>query len=268
MQLLYGIRKIRMVKKIILNGNHKKIDKSFGYVVGTYLSDGWIGNESVIGLTVKDKDFALEFKKNLENWSGLKTKYSEHDGWGNAKGKYYRVAIYSVMAARFLRKFINERFNVIYKFNSEIKGIILRGMFDGDGWATIHEGKTRKTNVRMIGFTNIEKRNSMLIHNILNEFGIKNSIRENNHSGFNSKKINYVISITGKTNFEKFNEKIGFTIKRKKDKLNKILNSYKKKLSIEEKIERTKKYNKEYYYLNRKKILQQKKEYDKNRRKF
>jgi len=108
----------------------------------------------------------------------------------------------------------------------------------------------------------------MLIHNILNEFGIKNSIRENNHSGFNSKKINYVISITGKTNFEKFNEKIGFTIKRKKDKLNKILNSYKKKLSIEEKIERTKKYNKEYYYLNRKKILQQKKEYDKNRRKF
>jgi len=40
----------------------------------------------VIGLTVKDKDFALEFKKNLENWSGLKTKYSEHDGWGNAKG--------------------------------------------------------------------------------------------------------------------------------------------------------------------------------------
>lgn len=204
------------------------VSNSLGYVIGTYLSDGWNMNERIIGLTVKDKDFALEFKRHLEMWSGLPCKIKEYNGWGNAKGKYYRVSLNSIRGTKFLIYLVRDYWDSILNFPIKVKCNILRGLFDGDGGVGLSNINNRKKIVRNISFTNTDFEIISLVKEFLNELRIKNSVYSRIHSGFGGRKILYTISITGLDNITNFHQRINFSIKRKRDKLIELLRTYNK----------------------------------------
>ena len=115
----------------------KKLSKDLGYVLGVAYSDGHVNTiQRKVILRVTDKDFALEFKKILERWSGFKAKFAT---WVPkpklhilSKKRIYLVYIDSKEASEFLRSF---DITILKRSKKDVKCTFLRGMFDSDGYA-------------------------------------------------------------------------------------------------------------------------------------
>lgn len=107
-----------------------KTSKEFAYILGVIYGDGSYrlrkdkrGTSGAITLKVKDKDFALNFKKIIEKWSGIKAKY-----YVNEKNEHL-VGLYSIDASR-----IVDNFNLhdVLSWNKRFQYEFLRGLFDSD----------------------------------------------------------------------------------------------------------------------------------------
>ena len=108
--------------------------------------------------------------------------------------------------------------------NEKMKAYFLRGFFDGDG-SMGFSGSGRKVH-REIGCVNKDERLIKSISMYLTELGIENRIRKTIGSGFNPNGTYYVVYIYGKRNILNFYKKVGFSIKRKQEKLASALSSY------------------------------------------
>lgn len=113
------------------------------------------------------------------------------------------------------------------KFTDDMKIGFLKGLFDSEGSANNSQLNNPKLAKRRISFCNCNKNIIDIIKILLNDFGIKCSLYRKVGSGFNPNCISYTMEIRGKNNLEWFYNNIGFTIKRKQDKLLVAINSFK-----------------------------------------
>lgn len=209
----------KLSKKSIL------LSKELAYILGVVYGDGnvhaykdKVRSSGWIALKVKDKDFALEFKRTLEKWSNFDIKFFLD------KNGFYHTVLYSRNAAIFLMGFDS---NEIFKASKVIQLYFLKGLYDSEGTVAGSNLDFPQKAARHIGFYNNNKKIISIVNSLLKEMEIKHSIRSRIHSGFGSKKVQYEIIITGSQNMYTFYKHIGFSIKRKQERLKKVLNSYK-----------------------------------------
>jgi len=210
-----------------LSINHNKLSNELAYVLGAVEGDGYLGfgkfrgriTKGCIGLEVKDKDFALCFKDNLEKWSGLSVSFRKRNNTDR-----FVSTLFSLRAAQFINKY---NINSLVKANSKLKSNFLRGLFDSEGNVSGSNLDRPKISTRFIGFFNTNLKLIYLVKKLLESLGIEIQNIDKRIGGFKNS-LCYRLRIGGKENLKRFRDKIGFSIKRKNKKLDDILKSYKK----------------------------------------
>lgn len=208
---------------------HNRITENKAYVIGSCLGDN-IGNLNIfvgkkrqqtycVGVNCGiDKDFAITFKKNIETEYKVKPNIiKKKKSWivyTYSKNIWYDVRKYVVLGSK--EWLIKESL-----FNDKIKKNIitklLQGFFDAEG--VIFDGGIKIECVNKKGLKQIKK--------LLNELKIKTTkICKSKHKP--SKLINkdseaYYITIGQLPSMIRFKKIINLSIKRKKDKLNRII---------------------------------------------
>jgi len=188
----------------------KQNSKELAYILGVIYGDGFLGKWE-IKLKVKDKDFAENFSKCISTWSGYNCPAKKN------KENLFLVRLYSTQACKFLsRKKLIETKN----WTLEDKISFLRGLFDSEGCAP---DATKRA--KSIIFYNSNKKIINIVSFLLRELGIAHSVipRKSSKGKIGSRefirKKSYYIAITSYENKKKFYRLIGFSIKRKQDKL-------------------------------------------------
>lgn len=211
--------KLREFRKEKLNELSRRISSDFGYVLGTVLGDGYVtfpkSGGGYIGLSVVDRDFALAFKNSLEKWTGIKSRfYRYEDRW--------RVYLHSVVAAKFLKNFNTSK---LLHVAEDVKCAFLKGLFDSEGTISIASKRIRfyNSNIRLVN----------LVKTLLCGLGVeKVKIYKRGEEIHTIKgrecliKPLYTVYISTRKNLEIFEQKIRFSIKRKQEKLERILKTY------------------------------------------
>jgi len=189
---------------------------NLGYVIGVILGDGCIYMNSrkykyFIQLIVKDKDFAEFFAKIFEKWSKKRVsvkfikRLEKHKKTGEKfYSPYYSVIIYSKNISIFLEDKI-KLLNWIYKSTKSLKIGVIKGLWDSEGHYSSYK----------LGFSNYDQNVMKLFLTLTNELGITfKTIKDGRESQSRG-------GIKTTYNFYKI---IGITIKRKRDKVEEILN--------------------------------------------
>ena len=200
-------------------------NKLLSYIFGAILGDGCLDNKNnnyAVELYVNDKDFALVFKKSLEEWSGFEVSF-------HINNKQYQVVLHSKSVVIFLEKYntISKIKKLVMKVEGEKE--FLLSMFDGEGWI----------GDKAIGISNNNKQLLLLCKKLLKNLGIESgkiyiSTKKNTPYKFSETDKgftnfnNYAFYINGKSNLIKFKDLVGFNIKRKQDKLVHEISSYRK----------------------------------------
>lgn len=198
-------------------------DKNLAYILGVIEGDGCIDRDYEIILNVNDKDFALTFKKVLENWTGFKVNIHSY----NKQSTSYKVTLNSKIVVTYLKRYTT--INKIEKVVKKVKGgsEFLQGMYDSEGCVGI----------KTIQISNNNKQLLLFCKKLLKNLDIESrKLRIGNKKGtpytFPSGKTgftnfnNYQFGITRRYNLINFKNLISFNIKRKQDKLTNELNSY------------------------------------------
>jgi hypothetical protein len=220
------IRKMAETKCNSLSASAYQMSPELAYILGVMLGDGSLTKRR-IGLITIDKDFALNFKKKLEKWSGLKGrlyKYFNKQTYIYKQGFCYSVFLNSRKARDFVKGLIYYRKTqrIYWKylkktsFTKEQKIAFLQGLYDSEGCIKTYR----------IDFSNTSYWLILLVKKHLNSLQIKPNISK-------GKKVkdrlrNYRVDITGKKNIFRFHSLISFSIKRKQNALNEMIASYKK----------------------------------------
>jgi len=215
--------KTTLLKHHQINKKAKILREDLAYIFGVIEGDGYCRKRKntkrtsgEIILKVKDKDFAEEFANRLKRWSGVNPKYWEKDG-------EFFTALYSVDAVDVIKKI---RLRELIISNKKVKSNFLKGMYDSEGGVIGTNLNRRKFACRWIHFSNNNEKLVKTVNRILNDLGIPHKIKSRIHSGFGSKKLQYEVLIFGLENFKKFYKNIGFSIKRKQNKLLEVIESY------------------------------------------
>jgi intein-encoded DNA endonuclease-like protein len=220
----------RSITKLIPNPYYKKLTKERAYILGVMCGDGcvfsgdahkkqWTYKNYIVHLSVKDKDFIDEFIKCVKSVYGItpslyfRNRNNKNKKWSN------------IWVAKITRKLIYEDLNS-YSFGckswcvpkeivnckkKDVVGHFLRGFYDSEGSVT--QGPRSFT----LSICSINKKALVQVKKLINGFGISTSRIYNNRPGL------FNIAICGNKNLEIFLKKIGFSIKRKQDKIKKRL---------------------------------------------
>jgi len=208
------------IKYILSN----QMSTEFAYILGVVYGDASVRvykdinrTGGYIILKVKDRDFALFFKRNLDIWSGREAKFKIKSNG------FYHTVLYSINHAKVIKKFNVDN---ILTTSSECKKTFLSGLFDSEGAVIGHNLNNRKKAKRWVHFSNNNTQIISLVTKLLNEFNIKYTLKSRIHSGFGSKKLQYEIIMYGLRNIVWFYKSRIFNIKRKVNKLKEIIESY------------------------------------------
>lgn len=204
--------------KIPLSELQKQFTHNIAYILGVCLGDACI-YPYCIKLEVIDEEFALEFKKALDDWSRMKAVLTLQKSKGVNRKPTYRVMFYSSQAIKFLKNFMDNRLNEILIGDKEIQASFLRGLYDSEGCVMIKNKK-----YCCLQFTNTNLKIINICEKLLKKFKIKFTRTKyvwNNHY-----KIRYDVRIYKIKSAKIFLNKIGFSIKRKQEKLKQIVNNY------------------------------------------
>jgi len=190
------------------------LDEDLAYVLGVIgPGDGFTFRDG-ISLETIDREFAEEFRQRVEKVTKLKCRFiSFYRGTPNRKPTY-RVILFSRQFRDFLAIFgVSFRHkewrvpDVIIQSQEGVKAAYLRAFFDSQ--ASVHKCIC------------IEVKNPQGLREIqrmLNDFHLRTYfVRRNNRENMCK------LWITGRSSLERFHSKIGFTIKRKHEKLEKWL---------------------------------------------
>ena len=213
---IYGNHKPRYKEPLI----NDELTKERAYILGVIgPGDGYITDRKYeIGLSVIDKDFADYFQYCLENTFRLKTSRSLEAPHGLSNNNFHRVSLYSKKVREYLYKKYEVHFKegswripkAVKETNLNVIGSYLRGFADSQGSV----GK------RAIALASSNFEGMKEIKSLLDLFNIRSTLYKT-EDGF-------IIAIYGRESLEIFNKEIGFAIKRKSEKLNNLLLSYKR----------------------------------------
>jgi len=212
-------------------GNINKFDEKpspeLGYVIGAMLSDGCLYFDGknylyLLLLAVNDKEYAEEFGRCLAKVLGKKEPYKPF--W-NKNLKQWVVKESSIQLFEFLnRPFEELKFYIEY--SKENVTSFLRALFDGDGSIYVKiKGERRKrqlylhnTNEKLLGYVQYLLKEYFGINSTLHLATKKGSIRHFPNKITKTTKDYYYlyVHVRGLLNFYKH---IGFTIKRKQQRL-------------------------------------------------
>jgi intein-encoded DNA endonuclease-like protein len=222
----------------------KKLTKEKAYILGVLAGDGSICRGihrldlSKIDLSVTDEEFAREFVRCLKKI--YRVRPSVYKRANNhlsilrgreirTKKPIYEACLRSVKAVEDLLSysvsFKTEDWRipeVIKRAPPEIKGSYLRGFFDSEGTAALHMNE----GCRYVYAFSKNMEGLKEVKNLLADIGIECKI-------FQQKSGLYGIILSGRKNIKRFAEFVGFTIKRKMQKLEHGLSTYKRTPSAE-----------------------------------
>lgn len=218
----------RPIIKPIDNPRYKELTNERAYLLGVMCGDGcvfsgiehkkkWTFRSHIVHLTVKDKDFIDEYmrcmkivyqvtpsltfrKRRKENWS---------DMW---VARLNRLRIYEDLSPyHFGTKTWTVPKEIKKSQNEEVIGAFLRGFYDSEGSVSVGpRGITisvHSTNIKGLKDVNI----------LVKKLGIATSKMKCDERGLPKK--SFYFTITHRRNFMNFISKIGFSIKRKEEKV-------------------------------------------------
>lgn len=214
------------VAKLITKVPPKKLilDENLGYILGTLKGDGYVGKYSksgvyIIGLEVVDKDFALYFKKVLDEWTGFEAIIKYYPKKSNS----YRVWLYSKFVVDYLKNFDIEKIKTASK---KIKRMFLRGFYDSEGCVP------KDVKAKFISISNQSRQLLQFCKDLLSNLGMESrpiriQSKKGDRTNFGVYSENhYELNIGNKENLIKFRDLVGFNIKRKQNNLIKMIDSY------------------------------------------
>lgn len=187
---------------------------SLAYVVGAVLADGCVFKSTayIVRLDVMDKDFAETFCKCLKE---VTTEYSpclyqsKRGTWIAAVGS---KKLYLAMKG----------FKLEWILEGEEKekqaSMFLRGFFDGEG--TVYASEPRA-----IYAYNTDYELMLFVQKCLSVVGIYTNIHKKTDNRVN-RSLCYILGIYGRENIQKYHNKVGFSIQRKQERLDKLIKSY------------------------------------------
>lgn len=178
------------------------------YVMGVLCGDGHIRPKTIRFEIRTDEEFAKEFSDCLKKVYGLYFPYKYYE----RRNSFVLYASCEIVCNDLLRYGSYGTFD--WRVPKEVKeskdekiiSSFLRGIFDS-------EGSTNKSSITM---ASVNKNGIEDIRELLKKIGIESKI------GICNRRYS-ILWIFRKQRFKIFREKVGFTIKRKKDKLNEIL---------------------------------------------
>ena len=193
--------------------NAKELSEELAYILGVAYCDGHISTKQRrIILSATDKEFVLKFKDKLEKWSKFKTRFYSRTlkkpDYIKARKLQYVSYIDSKEASIFLKDF---DLNKISNSNNSIKCAFLKGCFDSEGCVD--------KNGRIIFYnTNLKLIN--LVYCLLKSINIISIISSGMLKNQYSKAKNiYSLTINNINNKSLYFHNIGFSIKRKQERL-------------------------------------------------
>ncbi len=181
-----------------------KIIPEKAYIFGVLCGDAHINKMSIRFEIRRDKDFIEEFSKCFEIVYGLKYNYHYYE----KRNSYVLYISSKIICSDLLKEGDFRTFvwripkDILESKNELIISSFLRGFYDSEGSASKYCISASSSNNEGI------KEVSLL----LEKLGIKNKIIQ-------TKRKHYVVNITGKERIKLFKERIGFTIKRKMERI-------------------------------------------------
>jgi intein-encoded DNA endonuclease-like protein len=207
------------LRRKILCPSAKILTPELAYIVGALKGDGslvfYMNSSFRLKLAVNDLGFAQKFKEFGEKQFGLNGSYKiVQDRWH--KNPRHQVCFYS-KDLRFLKDFNLD----LILTNDEFKKEFINGFFDSEGWVVF---KSRLYQFQ-VWSCNTKKELLEFCQKILSSFEIKSKLYL-----FHSEKLKknplYRLCILGKKNIFLFYKNFSFTIPRKQDKLESIINHW------------------------------------------
>ena len=225
---LEGVER-RSITKPILNPYHKKLTESRAYILGVMCGDGcvfsgierkkkWEFKSYIVYLAVKDKDFLDEFVRHSKVVYGVEPRL------------YYRIRKKkkwsNIWIARYKRKSVHEDLapynfggstwkvpeEIINSDDEKIIAAFLRGFYDSEGSVSVYDKKIS------IVVCSTSKDGMQGVRELVGRLGIKAaSIGKENRK--DRRKQCYYFSIYTMDDAKKYLSKVGFSIKRKVDKI-------------------------------------------------
>ena len=185
--------------------DYSKISPEKAYIFGVLCGDACISNRSVRFEIRNDEDFIQEFSNCFEKVYGLKYNYHYY-----ARRNSYVLYISSQIIYNDLLNGNGDFKTFTWRVPEEImkskieslSSSFLRGFYDSEGSASKYCISVSSAN--KLGLENVSL--------LLNKFNIRNEVKKTK-AGY------YLITITGRERLKTFKEKIGFSIKRKMDRI-------------------------------------------------
>ena len=217
---IYNIKEIKEGSEILT------LDKA--YILGVLCGDGYLTTGYRVGLDCCDKDFVEYFLQCLNNvysmTSKIRLRYRERTNFGVARLQYSLQMCSKLVTRdllRYSKSFKSKEWilpSEIKQGNLLIKASFLKGLFDSEGGIRLlHKGA---------GYLQVCSGNNKSLLEVKemleSSFGIRCSVK------FNQNKVMILVS-TNYDSIKGFYDNIGFTIKRKQNRLVSVLNSYKRK---------------------------------------
>lgn len=203
------------MEKEILDLNKKEL----GYLLGVYLGDGYSYSDKVICLEAKDLDFVEEFKRNclaLDLNCPTRKRLNRNLFIASTCSK----SLFSI-----LESFILDR-NKIIELSNEQKIMFLKAIFDSEGTIYQHPDKSV-----FLAIYNTDEKLLATTKTILESFKFSPVIKKQKVSkGHFGKKQLFILSISTRKDIIRFGGLIGFSIRRKQEKLEKIIAYHKNKI--------------------------------------
>ncbi len=192
-----------------LTDSQRNMTPEFAYILGVMFGDGYNYGRNkahATGLGVIDKDFRDKFAEIIEKWSGKPPYLAEYIKRGR---RYFICLLYSKAVGEFILSYRNLRCVPPEVLNAKEKGIkimFIRGFADSEGYVGKYVIKISNKNTRLL----------MEIKDMLISLGFDSNglrIRKCTTNGV------YELDISRKRNIKLYKENVGFSIRRKQEKI-------------------------------------------------
>jgi intein-encoded DNA endonuclease-like protein len=201
-------KKLKPIKQYIMS-------PSLAYIFGVMRGDGcaYITNSWFLRLNAKDEDFCREFARHLKivepNCSPCVYKLkNEKRGWISAVGN---KSLYHA--------YINFDASTMLQATEQEKCLFIKGFYDS-------EGSCPNVSPRAVYCSSTNPDLLLLIQQLLSSLAIFSSLHKLQSRKYSRWQQAYHLIIHGRWNISIFHQKIGFTIKRKQDRLTNMCNNY------------------------------------------